>query len=151
MWSGIAYKRLCVFVKFVEGLASLSKCTDKKVAAIIVDYSGTQVYSIGVNGGPAGGMDCLCTLGGKYTCAHAEANALAKCTVDCKGKIMICSLSPCVTCATLIVNSGITRVYYLEQYKDTTGLELLRQAGVETFSVEQANVYHGAIERLKKQ
>jgi dCMP deaminase len=122
--------RLQVFAQFVANLASLSKCTDKQVAAIITDEAGMQIYSIGVNGGPAGGPDCLCGLGGKYTCAHAEANALAKCTTSCKGKIMICSLSPCVTCATLIINSGIMGVVYLEQYRDDSGIKLLSEAGV---------------------
>lgn len=122
--------RLIVFAKFVENLAQISKCTDKKVAAIITDTLASQIYSIGVNGGPKGGLDCLCALGGKYTCAHAEANALVKCTVDCTNKVMICSMSPCITCATLIVNSGINAFYYLNEYHDNTGLKILKDAGI---------------------
>ena len=128
--------RLKVFVRFVTELASLSKCTDRSVAAIIVDRAGTQVYSIGVNGGPAGGIDCLCDPSNKYTCAHAEANALAKCAVDLKDKIMLCTLSPCVTCATLIINSGISGVIYLEAYRDLSGIYLLQQAGVKTWKYD---------------
>lgn len=127
---GATHPRISVFRRFVEDLASLSKCTDKQVAAIIIDSEATQVYSIGINGGPRGGLDCLCSLGGKYTCAHAEANAIAKCKVDCTGATMICTMSPCVTCATLIVNSGITQVYYINKYKDETGPHLLEHAGV---------------------
>lgn len=122
--------RIAVFVRFVEDLAKLSKCTDKGVAAIIIDDEASQVYSIGINGGPKHGRNCLCTLGGKYTCAHAEANALAKCTVDCHGKTMLCKLSPCVTCATLIVNAGISKVLYIDAYKDDTGLQILAEAGI---------------------
>jgi deoxycytidylate deaminase len=109
--------RIRVFKRFVEDLATLSKCTDKHVAAIIIDKEATQVFSIGVNGGPKGGLDCLCTLGGKYTCAHAEANALAKCKMDCHGATMICTMSPCVTCATLIVNelNAIPHIKHLSQ------------------------------------
>lgn len=128
--------RIQVFKRFVEDLATLSKCTDKHVAAIIIDKEATQVFSIGVNGGPKGGLDCLCTLGGKYTCAHAEANALAKCKMDCHGATMICTMSPCVTCATLIVNAGITQVYFLKRYKDNTGIEILEQAGVTVVDCE---------------
>lgn len=124
-------ERLTIFARFVLDLNTLSKCTDKQVAAIIVDHEGTQVLSIGINGGPKGGKDCLCALGGKYTCAHAEANALAKCKVDCQGATMICSLSPCVTCATLIINAGIKEVYFLTKYKDDTGLNMLLEAGVK--------------------
>lgn len=124
------HARVAVLAKFVGDLANLSKCTDKKIAAIITDTEASQIYSIGVNGGPKGGQDCLCTLGGKYTCAHAEANALAKCTTDCNGKFMICSMSPCIACATLIVNSGISAFYYINEYRDDSGLEILRNAGI---------------------
>lgn len=123
--------RIYVFIRFVEDLSSLSKCADKKVAAIIIDDKATQVFSIGVNGGPKRGLDCLCGVGGKYTCAHAEANALAKCTVDCTGKTMICSLAPCITCATLMVNVGINRVYVLQKNGHNEGIEILQKAGVE--------------------
>lgn len=125
--------RLLVFADFVEDLKKLSKCEDRHTAAIITDRDMGQVYSIGVNGGPKGSQyQCLCKLPGKYTCIHAEANAIAKCTSADNDKIMICSLSPCVTCASLIVNSGFSAVYYLEEWKDTTGLEILNEAGIET-------------------
>lgn len=124
--------RVAVFARFVDDLSRLSKCTDKGVAAIALNASGTQIYSIGINGGPKGGLDCLCTLGGKYSCIHAEAQCIAKCTTPDQEKVMICSLSPCVTCASLIVNSGFSAVYYLDAYKDSTGLEILRQSGIDT-------------------
>lgn len=129
-------QRLIVFRDFVMNLAKLSKCTDKGVAAIITDKEGTQVYSIGINGGPKHGADCLCKLGGKYTCVHAEANALAKCTVADPSKVFICSFSPCVTCAALIVNSGASAVYYVEKYKDDAGLKVLRDAGIEAMCID---------------
>lgn len=127
----ILYNRMLVFKNFVRELADLSKCVDKKQAAIIINKDGTQVYSIGVNGGPKGGLDCLCNTPGKYTCIHAEANAIAKCTVADPCKIMICTTSPCVTCAALITNSGFTEVYYLREWKDTMGLRILRDAGIQ--------------------
>jgi dCMP deaminase len=128
--------RIRVFTHFLQELAGLSKCTDKKIAAIIINEQADQVLSIGVNGGPKGGMDCLCQLGGKYTCVHAEANALAKCHVACSGKIMQCTMSPCITCATLIVNSGISGFYYINDYKDSTGLSILSFAGVDIRKLE---------------
>ena len=123
-------KILNTYARFVLDLCDLSKCEQKGVAAIAVSGDLQQVYSIGINGGPKGGLDCLCSLGGKYTCIHAEANCIAKCTSTDKDKIMICSFSPCVTCASLIVNGGFKSVYYLEAYKDLTGLEILRNAGI---------------------
>lgn len=119
-----------VYARFVLDLCSISKCKDKQTAAIAVSSDLQQVYSIGINGGPKGGADCLCGTPGKYTCIHSEANCIAKCTAADKDKVMICSYSPCVTCASLIVNSGFKKVYYIEAYKDTTGLDILRNAGV---------------------
>ena len=130
-------RRIEVFRDFVMNLATLSKCKDKGVAAIITDKDGTQVYSIGINGGPRHGLDCLCALGGKYTCVHAEANALAKCTVADPEKVFFCSLSPCVTCASLIVNSGASAVYYVDSYKDESGLEVLANAGIMVRCIER--------------
>lgn len=126
-------ERLAVFYTFLVGLASLSKCSDKKQAAIIVDEDLTQVYSIGLNGGPKHGANCLCKMGGKYTCIHAEAQALAKAHCDVTGHTMICTMSPCVTCASLIVNSGIKRVIYCTAYKDSTGIEIMKAAGIEVY------------------
>lgn len=127
--------RAGVFKQFVESLTTLSKCTDKHVAAIITDDTFTQIYSIGINGGPKGGIDCLCALGVKYTCVHAEINAIAKCPVSCVGKVMICSYSPCVTCAATIVNSGITTLIYIEEYKENAGIRILEDSGVTVYKI----------------
>jgi len=123
--------RLQIFANFVEDLAKLSKCTQRGVAALIANNNLSQVFSIGINGGPSGSKhQCLCNTEGKYTCIHAEANAIAKCTATDKDKIMICTLSPCVTCASLIVNTGFSAVYYIEEWKDNTGLSILSEAGI---------------------
>ena len=143
-------RRIEVFRDFVMNLAALSKCRDKGVAAIITDKDGTQVYSIGINGGPRHGVDCLCKLGSKYTCVHAEANALAKCTVADTQKVFFCSFSPCVTCAALIVNSGASAVYYVERYKDDTGLQILQSAGVDVKCIDKDFLaFEDALDRLR--
>lgn len=136
-------KRIDIFLAFTKNLATLSKCEDKQTAAIIVDKNLQQVYSVGVNGGPKGGMNCLCQLDNKkYTCIHAECNAIAKCNSSDQHKIMICTYSPCVTCAALIANSGFDSVIYIDAYKDPTGLEILKTAGVDVF---QATVNDGGM------
>lgn len=126
--------RLKVFYKFLLDLSTLSKCTDKKQAAIIVDNDMLQVYSIGLNGGPSKGIDCLCSLGGKYTCIHAEAQAIAKASTNTTGMMMLCTMSPCITCAAMIINSGIKRVIYNTEYKDMSGVKMLEAAGVKVSS-----------------
>ena len=125
-------RRRQVFANFVKDLAQLSKCEERKVAAVITDKDMAQVYSIGLNGGPKGLVDCMCKIDGKYGCVHAEINALVKCHSDAKDKIMFVTLSPCKQCAAAIINApgGFSAVYYLEEWKDTAGLKLLEAAGI---------------------
>ena len=124
--------RIEVFKNFTNNLATLSKCSERKVAAIITDKDLSQVYSIGLNGGPKGLVDCMCKMDGKYGCIHAEINALIKCMTDDPGKVMFVTLSPCKQCAAAIINApgGFSAVYYFEEWKDTTGIKLLKQAGI---------------------
>ena len=128
-------KRLEVFKAFVDNLSTLSKCTEKQVAAIITDSELTQVYSIGINGGPTKLADCMCMLEGKYGCIHAEINALVKCKVDTTGACMFITLSPCKQCAAAIINAGISTVYFLNDWKDMSGLNLLSNAGIKLMKI----------------
>lgn len=130
--------RISVFANFVQDLAVLSKCEERKVAAIITDRELTQIYSIGLNGGPKGLVDCMCKIDGKYGCVHAEINALIKCRSDAPGKVMFVSLSPCKQCAAAIINApgGFSTVYYVEPWKDTTGVELLKKAGIRCVCIK---------------
>lgn len=124
--------RLQVFKRFTQDLASLSKCSEKHVAAIITDKDLSQVYSIGINGGPKGLVDCMCKIDGKYGCVHAEMNALVKCHSDAPDKVMFVTLSPCKQCAAAIINApgGFSAVYYNEEWKEDSGIKLLRAAGI---------------------
>jgi len=121
-----------VFKDFTLNLATLSKCQERKVAAIITDKAMTQVHSIGINGGPKGLADCLCVIDGKYGCIHAEINALVKCKEDSPDKVMFVTLSPCKQCAASIINApgGFSAVYYFEDWKEDSGIKLLRAAGI---------------------
>jgi dCMP deaminase len=121
-----------VFKNFTNDLASLSKCTERRVAAIITDKKMSQVYSIGLNGGPVGLADCLCVLDGKYGCIHAEINALVKCTSTELDKVMFVTLAPCKQCATAIINApgGFSKVFYFEDWKEDYGIQLLKAAGI---------------------
>lgn len=130
------YDRLPAFMEFLASLALLSKCTDKKNAAILCDESMSQVYSIGLNGGPKHGINCLCSLGLKYTCVHAEAQALMKAPAPNQAPtwpMLLCTMSPCVTCASMIVNYGVHKVVYIVDYKNDDGLKILIDSGVEVF------------------
>jgi deoxycytidylate deaminase len=103
------------------------------VAAIITDYDLTQVYSIGLNGGPIGLTDCLCVTEGKYGCVHAEINALIKCTNTDKDKVMFITMAPCKQCAASIVNApgGFSHVYYIKDWKELYGINILKEAKIQ--------------------
>lgn len=125
-------RRIEVFKRFTMDLATLSKCQERHVAAIITDKDLTQVHSIGINGGPKSLADCMCVIDGKYGCIHAEVNALIKCRADTPGKVMFVTLSPCKQCAAAIINApgGFSAVYYVEPWKDDSGIKLLKAAGI---------------------
>lgn len=112
----------------------LSHCERKKVGAIIVKNG--MIISDGFNGTPTG-FDNRCEDEEGYTkwyVLHAEANAIlkvAKSTNSCEGATLYLTLSPCKDCAKLIHQSGIKRLVYIKEYKDSSGLKFLKKAGVE--------------------
>lgn len=64
---------------------------------------------------------------------HAESNAImkvAKSTMSCDGAELYTTTCPCFDCAKLIIQAGISKVYYSETYRDMSGLDLLHKAGI---------------------
>lgn len=115
--------------------AENSYCERRKVGALIV--SGNMIISDGYNGTPSGFPNvCENPEGSTYPYVlHAEANAItkvARSNNSSQGSTLYVTASPCIECAKLIIQAGIKRVVYAEQYRLTTGLELLNQAGIET-------------------
>lgn len=122
--------------------AKLSHCQRKKVGALIV--KDRMIISDGYNGCPSGfENECEDSEGNtKWYVLHAEANAIMKVassTQSCSGATLYVTLSPCKDCSKLIYQAGIVRVVYIDQYKDTTGIDFLKDAGVEV--VQIANPY----------
>jgi dCMP deaminase len=65
---------------------------------------------------------------------HAESNAiakLAKSPISGQGAVMFCTHSPCIECAKLIHQAGISEVYYQELYRNTAGIEFLQKANIK--------------------
>ena len=65
---------------------------------------------------------------------HAESNALMKIARSTESSVdatMFCTHAPCLQCAKLIYQSGITKLYYRDTYRDTSGVEFLRKGGVD--------------------
>ena len=103
-----------------------------KVGAIIITDDNTQMLALGYNGDHAGGSNIReSDEPGMSGFLHAEINALIKCDFNtAKRKVMYVTLSPCRMCAKAIVNARIDEVVYAEVYRDTSGIDLLRGAGI---------------------
>ena len=130
------------YLKMAREWGNLSYCERRKVGALIV--KDRMIISDGYNGTPTG-MENICEDEENYTkwyVLHAEANAIMKVassTQSCSGATLYVTLSPCKDCSKLIYQAGIVRVVYIDQYKDTTGTDFLKDAGVEV--VQIANPY----------
>jgi dCMP deaminase len=104
-----------------------------QVGTVIVTKDNTQVLSVGYNGNHTGGPNEVeSTVPGESGMIHAEINALLKMDYNNpKGKTMYVTLSPCRMCAKAMVNAGIDRVVYDQEYRITTGLDVLRDSGID--------------------
>lgn len=118
--------------------AELSHCKRKKVGAIIV--KDRMIISDGYNGSPSGFENCCEDEYGKtlWHVLHAEANAILKVansTNSCKGATLYLTLSPCKECSKLILQAGITRLVYINNYKESIGIQFLEKAGVKVVQI----------------
>ena len=121
-----------VWMTMAETIAKRSHHSTFKVGALIVTSDNTQVLSLGYNGNAAGMSNVpQSELPGCSGLLHAEINALLKLDYNNpKEKIMYLTLSPCSYCAKAIINSGIKKVIYKEEYRDMTGVNLLREVNI---------------------
>lgn len=119
--------------------AENSYCKRRQVGALIVKDK--MIISDGYNGTPSG-FENNCEDENNETkpyVLHAEANAITK--VACshnssEGATLYVTASPCIECAKLIVQAGIKRVVYNQQYRRTDGCALLERANIETVCIE---------------
>ena len=131
-------KKRLVFAQFATDLASLSSCKRAQVGAVVFPRDFSEVVAIGYNGPPRGLSHDRCNgEPGRCGCVHAEANAIAKLSTRETDLVMLCTTSPCVQCASLIINCGrIAVVDYITAYRDVYGLNTLFQAGIVVCQVE---------------
>jgi dCMP deaminase len=105
-----------------------------QVGALLV--KDRMIISDGYNGTPSG-FENICedenNVSKPYV-LHAEANALtkvARSNNSSDGATLYVTASPCLECSKLIIQSGIKRVVYGEEYRLRDGVELLKRAGIE--------------------
>ncbi|MDR1517868.1 MAG: dCMP deaminase family protein [Dysgonamonadaceae bacterium] len=118
--------------------AENSYCQRRKVGAILVKDK--MIISDGYNGTPSG-FENVCEDENKVTkpyVLHAEANAItkvARSNNSSAGATLYVTASPCIECAKLIIQAGISRVVYADSYRLSDGIELLERANIEIVSV----------------
>jgi dCMP deaminase len=139
------------YMKIAEVTSGLSYAKRLQVGAVIVKDN--QILATGYNGMPSG-WENVCEyeeeilvsdlekgnrleksgqLKTKPEVLHAETNAIAKVaqsTESSAGSTLFCTHAPCIECAKLIYQSGITTLYYKHQYRDDSGIKFLQLSGV---------------------
>ena len=119
--------------------AKNSYCKRRQVGALLVKDK--MIISDGYNGTPSG-FENVCEDADNVTkpyVLHAEANAISKVAKSgnsSAGATLYITASPCIECAKLIIQAGITRVVYKDEYRLLDGVELLRRAGIEVEKVD---------------
>ena len=126
------------YLEMAQIWAQNSYCKRRKVGALLV--KDRMIISDGYNGTPSG-FENICEEDGvtKPYVLHAEANAItkvAKSGNSSEGATLFVTASPCLECAKLIIQSGIKRVVYRDEYRITDGIDLLRRAGIEVGKID---------------
>ena len=121
------------YIEMAEIWAKNSYCKRRQVGALLVKDN--MIISDGYNGTPSG-FENICEENGvtKPYVLHAEANAISKVAKSgnsSAGATLYVTASPCIECAKLIIQSGIKRVVYKDEYRLTDGVDLLTRAGIE--------------------
>jgi dCMP deaminase len=120
-----------VYMRMAEELAKRSTCARLRVGTVITDAGLSNVLGIGYNGNASGLPNrCDSPEPGRCGCIHSEMNALVKAPGSVRDKVVFVTSSPCVMCAKLIVQSGVTHVFYRAAYREPVGLGVLGEAGV---------------------
>jgi len=127
------------YLEMASVWAKNSYCTRRQVGAILV--KDRMIISDGYNGTPSG-FENVCEDENGVTkpyVLHAEANAItkvAKSSNSSEGATLYITDSPCLECAKLIIQAGISRVVYAREYRISDGADLLRRAGVQVEKFE---------------
>lgn len=129
------------YVEITSVIAKRGTCGRLKVGCVIVKDG--RIVSTGYNG-PIGEDHCKTYCNVDTECKdaiHAEANAIyfaAKEGISLQECTLYCNYSPCSKCAQAIIQSGIKRVIYQEEYRDNTPIITLRLNGVHVMRMQYA-------------
>lgn len=130
------------YMRMARIWAENSYCERRQVGALLVKNK--MIISDGYNGTPSG-FENKCedesNISKPYV-LHAEANAISKIARShnsSDGATLYVTASPCMECAKLIIQAGIKRVIYGEEYRIMDGVELLKRAGIDVLYLNETN------------
>jgi len=133
-------RRDYLYMRMARTWAENSYCVRRKVGALLVKNQ--MIISDGYNGTPSG-FENVCedehNVSYPYV-LHAEANAISKVARSNNSSdraTLYVTASPCLECSKLIIQAGIKRVVYGEEYRLTDGVNLLRKAGIEVVRLQE--------------
>ncbi|HHW23110.1 MAG TPA: cytidine deaminase [Clostridiaceae bacterium] len=141
------------FMSIVELVKSRSTCMRRQVGALIVKDK--RILATGYNGAPVGCKHCeeigclreelKIPSGQRHEicrATHAEQNAIAQAAysgTSIKDGILYVTAQPCVLCAKLAINAGISKIVFKGDYPDELAMELLKEAGVRVLRYEKSD------------
>jgi len=140
------FQRDAHLLRISKMFAEFSTCLSRKVGCVIASDAG-HIISTGYNGAPkktrhADEAGCFCqdpnrksgTFQERLRCSHAELNAIAQAAfegVSTRGARIYCLTFPCSFCCKSILQAGIRRVIYEEEYNDPLSKQLFAEAGID--------------------
>ncbi|HEY8347497.1 MAG TPA: cytidine/deoxycytidylate deaminase family protein [Symbiobacteriaceae bacterium] len=124
------------FMELAQVVARRSTCNRRSVGAVLVRDK--RILTTGYNGSPSGlphctDVGCLMVDGHCVRAIHAEQNAIIQAAlhgINLQGATCYVTSAPCVHCSKMLIAAGIRRIVYMDEYTETLGQEMARQAGV---------------------
>jgi dCMP deaminase len=132
------------FMRIAREVAKRSTCLRRHVGAVVV--LDKRILATGYNGAPRGIAHCLdvgclreelgVPSGERHELCraiHAEQNAIIQAAIHgvaIEGATLYCTHQPCILCAKMIINSGVTEIFFAEGYPDELSLAMFAEAGV---------------------
>jgi dCMP deaminase len=137
-------KYIDMYMDWAARAANLSHARRLQVGAVIVKDG--NIISFGYNGTPSGTPNKCEENNVTYSYVlHAESNAITKACkspISTEGATMYLTHSCCLECAKLIIQSGIKKVYYLKDYRDQSGINLLHNCDVDVIRINRKPTQH---------
>ena len=128
-----------IYLRLAQTLSARSTCSRLQVGTVITTTDFRKVLAIGYNGNATGLPNhCDREEPGNCGCLHSEENAVINCDAPrFTEKLVFVTHLPCVACAKRLINLGHVKiVYYGQDYRDRSSLELLKKVGIQVQHLE---------------